>query len=512
MKKKQVDIEKKNKKTTFAAKVDIVEDTENIKYYSYDREDYTELALIALENNLESIRYISPLCKDYPMLCEKAVKGLSNNFLYIDESVSNYKELGIKAISENPHLVLGIDWNNRYYVFFWKWAISQCYSILGEIDKKRGRLYPVIAKALDEEPNAIYYVNSDIIVYNNLCRFAYSKDNESVIYMDINKVDKKYAMEIIKRQPDRIKNLDNSKYFYDDAVKLAVSLNSNLITQIESYYLEDNIELASELINIVKNNNSKPLEETSKLYISYIEIIQKQKIILNSNDITDEEKAKQLKVLENELKELEKQYIEKIYSEMETSKTTTDYSYKRKCPIEKINDIKIKSKKNLKRAENLTIYLINVLNYIEKNSSLNKKISLEELREEEEIDIKYIDIYNKISHTIAQMLDNISDEDVLEINSNIPHENLSSKEAYSNFKKIDNAVDNVLSKVFKNGEYEFSMRFGIDTYYDMPSRKNDFFAAAKEKDMYGPIYLCVSEKNTIARKEKSKENRSMFHI
>ena len=77
MKKKQVDIEKKNKKTTFYAKVDIVEDTENIKYYSYDREDYTELALTALENNLESIRYISPLCKDYPMLCEKAVKGLS---------------------------------------------------------------------------------------------------------------------------------------------------------------------------------------------------------------------------------------------------------------------------------------------------------------------------------------------------------------------------------------------------------------------------------------------------
>lgn len=506
MKKKQVDIEKKNKKTTFYAKVDIVEDTENIKYYSYDREDYTELALAALENNLESIRYISPLCKDYSMLCEKAVKGRSNNFLYIDESVSNYKELGIKAISENPRVVLGIDLNNRYYVFFWKWAISQCYSILGEIDKKRERLYPVIAKALDEEPNAIYYVNSDIIVYNNLCRFAYSKDNESVIYMDINKVDKKYVMEIIKRQPDRIKNLDNSKYFYDDAVKLAVSLNSNLITQIESCYLEDNIELASELINIVKNNNLKPLEETLKLYISYIEIIQKQKIILNSNDITDEEKAKQLKVLENELKELEKQYIEKTYSEMETS-TTIDY-YKRKCPIEKINDIKIKSKKNLKRAENLTIYLINVLNYIEKNSSLNKKISLEELKEDEEIDIKYIDIYNKISYTIAQMLDNISDEDVLEINSNIPHENLSSKDAYSNFKKIDNAVDNVLSKVFKNGEYEFSMRFCIDTYYDIPSRKNDFFAAAKEEDMYGPIYLSVSEKTAIARKE----NRSMFHI
>lgn len=185
---------------------------------------------------------------------------------------------------------------------------------------------------------------------------------------------------------------------------------------------------------------------------------------------------------------------------------------KKQVDIEKINDIRIRSNENLKRAENLTIYLINVLNYIEKNSSLNKKILLEELGEDEKIDIKYLDIYNKISYTIAEMLDNISNEDVLEINSNIPHENLSSKEAYSNFKKIDEATGNILSSIFKNGEYEFSMRFGIDTYYDMPSSKNDFFAAAKEEDMYGPIYLYVSEKTTIARKEKSKENRSMFHI
>lgn len=340
--KQQKKIENKNNKNTFYAKVDIVKETKNIKYYSYKRDDYTELALTALDNNIEAIRYISPLCKDYPMLCEKSVNESSYNFLYIDETTSNYKELGIKAIADDPRIVLGLDWNNRYYIFFWKWAIAQCYSIISEIDKNRGKLYSVIATALEQEPNAIHFVNSDIPVYNNLCRFAFSKDNETVIHMDLNKVDKKYALEIIKRQPEKIEYLDDSKNFYADACKIAVTLNSNLITKINMYYLIDNKELFSELIDIIKTNNSEGLNESTTLYILFIKNRQKSETILNSIDLT-EEKYKLLKDLNDEYRELIKEYDEKKYSETTNSEYEINkISCKRKCPIESINNAKMK--------------------------------------------------------------------------------------------------------------------------------------------------------------------------
>ena len=45
-------------RSTFDAKVDIVISPDNIKYYSLEREDFTELAFVAIKNKPSTIRLI----------------------------------------------------------------------------------------------------------------------------------------------------------------------------------------------------------------------------------------------------------------------------------------------------------------------------------------------------------------------------------------------------------------------------------------------------------------------
>ena len=69
-------MEKDNKKveiSTFDAKVDIVINPKNIRNYSLERNDYTELALAAIKQRANVIKYISPSYKDYFILCEEAI-------------------------------------------------------------------------------------------------------------------------------------------------------------------------------------------------------------------------------------------------------------------------------------------------------------------------------------------------------------------------------------------------------------------------------------------------------
>ena len=92
-------------KSTFDAKVDIVISPDNIKYYSLEREDFTELAFVAIKNKPSTIRLIPFDYKDYAFLCEEAIKQDISVFLYINFKVSNYKELGTIAISKIPYMV-----------------------------------------------------------------------------------------------------------------------------------------------------------------------------------------------------------------------------------------------------------------------------------------------------------------------------------------------------------------------------------------------------------------------
>ena len=93
---------------TFNAKVDIVTSPDNIKHYSQERNDYTELALIAIKQKANVIKYISPSYKDYSILCDEAINQDCKTFLLIKDSVSNYKQLGIKAIMKYPFLVTNL--------------------------------------------------------------------------------------------------------------------------------------------------------------------------------------------------------------------------------------------------------------------------------------------------------------------------------------------------------------------------------------------------------------------
>lgn len=328
-------IANKNNKNTYDALIDIVSYPENIKYYSCDREDYTELSLNALNNNGETLKYISPLCKDYPYLCEYAIKNLGiYKFLLIDDSVSNYKELGIKAITDDPYIVASLRKDSKHYYFFWKYATMICYKVLLLIEEKDKELFPLIAKVLDVEPKAILYINCNLSIYNNLCKFAYSKDPESIIFMDINRIEKKLALEFIKRNPQEIKFLDRNVSYYKEACKLAVGLDAKMFDYVYIGYCdtnEDELNFAFELIDIAKKDYPDIMEHPNGIYALFQKNkLNKEKIISSCNEINDE-LFTQIDGIEQENEILAKQFFMAVRSEIKAVKPTSCLS--NECPI-----------------------------------------------------------------------------------------------------------------------------------------------------------------------------------
>ena len=159
--------------------------------------------------------------------------------------------------------------------------------------------------------------------------------------------------------------------------------------------------------------------------------------------------------------------------------------------------------KNKERAENLTIYLVNVLSNIENNLVED----IDSIEEDKPLDKEYTDLFYKISSEVAKLLDEklINYESEVIINSTIPKPGISTKENYSNFKRIDSAVDGRLSKSFKKG-YAFLMGFNTDEYYGMPCYAMDAFIAVHGEEMYGPIYICASNSPDLKKyKEQDEE-------
>lgn len=158
--------------------------------------------------------------------------------------------------------------------------------------------------------------------------------------------------------------------------------------------------------------------------------------------------------------------------------------------------------KNKERAENITIYLVNVLSKIEKGPIED----MNTISEKEPLDEKYKEIFDKLSNAVAKLLDEKLIDDEVVINSTIPTERVSTEEAYCNYIRIDNATDNILSKAFKDG-YAFVMIFGSNSRYGMDTYETDTFIAVKDEDIYGPIYICASNSPDL-RHEKERDEKA----
>lgn len=237
-------------KDTFNDKVGIVINPDNIRNYSSERDDYTELALVAIQNKPKTIKFISPEYKDYDFLCKEAIKQDVSVFPLISNKSSNYKKMGVMALIKNPFLVAYISKDSGYYMFFWKLAVSLCYKVLQLIDEEKIELFPLIEASIKQEPRSILFVNSNISIYSKLCKLAYSQNKNSVIYMDINRIDKKIVFEALRKTPDCIKNLDSSKDYYLEALEMVLKINGTLIKFLNPEFINENQEVYFKLLSI----------------------------------------------------------------------------------------------------------------------------------------------------------------------------------------------------------------------------------------------------------------------
>jgi len=169
------------------------------------------------------------------------------------------------------------------------------------------------------------------------------------------------------------------------------------------------------------------------------------------------------------------------------------------------------SEESFKRAKNLTIYLIIVLNFLDKNLIHDKKDLLEDIDEEEKLSEKYIKLFDKLSLLLAHLLEkskneNIDDIEELKIINVNPIEIISSYKAYYYYKVLEKEFNNIFSTILKD-EYSIVMSFGTNSYYGLPSIKQDLFFACNAYDMYGPIYMCVSKSFAFKDAKRRDEKR-----
>lgn len=317
---------------TFNAKVDIVTSPDNIKYYSQRRNDYTELALTAIKQKANVIKYISPSYKDYFILCDEAIKQDYETFLLIKDSVSNYKQLGIKVIIKYPFLIADLAKEIKYYYFFWELAVSICYRVLWCIKEDKKELFPLIEKAIQQEPLAIVHVDSRISIYSKLCNIAYSKNKESIKYMDINCVEKYLVFEIINNEPEKVKHLDTSKDYYKEAWKLALSINGQLIKNIDYSSTEDDLDYLFELINIAEKSVPEIVDYPIVLNALCLENRKREERLISTPNIIGNNIHKLLKEIDDEYELLLKEYKEAIIAEMK-EKPSINFNSIPDCPV-----------------------------------------------------------------------------------------------------------------------------------------------------------------------------------
>ena len=332
-------MKKDSNNTVFNAKVDIVTSPDNIRFYSSKRDEYTELALTAIKQKASVIKYISPSYKDYSILCEEAINQDYKTFLLINDGTSNYKQLGIKAIIKNPFIVLDLNKEMKYYNFFWELAIAVCYKVLWHIGEDKKELFPLIEKAIQQEPLAISYVDSRISIYNELCNMAYSKNKETIKRMDINFVDEYLVFEILKKEPEKIKDLDNSKDYYKEAWKLVLSIDGKLIKHYYPYTEdneEENLDALFELIDIAKKNAPEIVNYPIALNALCLRNRQKKEKLLSTLNISENNINKLLKEIDDEYKLLSKKCSEAIWAEIREKKPIL---------FDPIPDCKVKSMK-----------------------------------------------------------------------------------------------------------------------------------------------------------------------
>lgn len=317
---------------TFNAKVDIVISPDNIKHYSQKRNDYTELAITAIKQKANVIKYISPLYKDYSILCDEAINQDYETFLLIKDNVSNYKQLGIKSIMKNPFLVYNLPKEIKHYYFFWKLAISICYRVLSCINKERKELFSLIENAILQEPLAIFHVDSRISIYSKLCDMAYSKNKETIKYMDINCVDKYLVFEIINNEPEKVKYLDRTKDYYKEAWIYALSLNGKLIKNINYLSTEDDLDYLFELINIARKTAPEIIDYPIVLNALCLENRKRKEKLLSTPSILGNNKYKILKEIDDEYELLTIEYKETLITKM-IEKIPINSNSTPDCPI-----------------------------------------------------------------------------------------------------------------------------------------------------------------------------------
>ena len=170
----------------------------------------------------------------------------------------------------------------------------------------------MLIKAIEQEPLAIFFVDSNISIYNELCELAFSKNKSSVRYMNINRVSTALVFEILKDEPERFKYLNRNKGCYNEACKMVLSLNGSLIKYVYYPNLDDNLDQYFELITIAEKSNPEIADSSDVLYALCLYNRKRKQELLNTSNILGNNIFKLLDDLDDEYELLLAKYVKAL--------------------------------------------------------------------------------------------------------------------------------------------------------------------------------------------------------
>lgn len=344
--------------------VNIVSSPNNIEKYDVSCNYYTELAITAVKQAPKLIAKISKQCSDYFEIGKIAIyedpwqiKNIDSNYCkydllakfavhknpsaiqFVNSSASSYLELCKYSLLINPEFINFIDKKSKDYYNIWNFTLKVCYKILIYIDKDDTELFPLVYNAIKEEPNAIYYVNSNLDIYPELSKLAYKINPESITNMDINRVDKNIVFEILKREPTEIKILSerNDKDFYTKACTITLEIDGSLIRYISCKIFENDLESYFDLVNIAQKTCFDVAKYSTVLNAMIKQNRSFKSKLLNSPNILGNNIFGLLDNVDKEYKELKDAYVVAIdngFKEAKANNCINEYSLD-DCPIRK---------------------------------------------------------------------------------------------------------------------------------------------------------------------------------
>ena len=264
-----------------------------LSHVPHDRDDYPQLAKLAVQKNGRAIRYVPVARRDFFELATLAVQQDGEALFYIDSAYARYGELAMLAVTRTPYVLNGIASTRADYSELAMAAVGRDGLMLRHIDSATPNYVAICRAAVAASGRALRHVrrpsdvdhssNVDEDTFYEMAQVAMKQNGEALNDLDNMDDDQKnpfdhekytkLAVLAILQTPSAIKSIRHSpKKKYDEIVREALMEGAapNTISFVRPFLTNDYQDVAESAVRM----NPKAIEYLDKNDPRYWPIIE----------------------------------------------------------------------------------------------------------------------------------------------------------------------------------------------------------------------------------------------